>query len=89
MIVRAFPNGLEEDDYFPLRATLYDEMPHRNIAEVVSEASGKSYAEVLNDVYKVGSQKGVDSHVEVKGEDLERVRNLLAQNGYDEWLAEE
>jgi hypothetical protein len=89
MIVRAFPNGLGEGDYFPLIAAVYDEMSHRNIAEVVSVVSGKSSAEVLNDIYKVGSQKGIDNHVEVPREELERVKNLLVPHGYDEWLAEE
>jgi hypothetical protein len=89
MLVKAFPHGLEEGDYFPLIAVLYDEMSQRNLAEVVSEISGKFYSEVLNDVYKVGSQKGIEGHVEVAREELERVKSLLVPHGYLEWLAEE
>jgi hypothetical protein len=88
MLVNAFPNGMEEGNYFPLIAILYEGMSHRSLAEVVSAITETSYSEVLNDVYKVGSQKDIEGHVEVTLDELERVKRLLLPYGYDKWLEE-
>jgi len=59
MIECAFPDGIDSQSYFPLLALLYYEMSDfsevRNLARVVAECTGKNYAVVLNDLYRVKS----------------------------------
>ena len=45
----AFPDGISDDEYFPLLAILHPEMSFRTLAEVLSHLTDKPYIEVLND----------------------------------------
>ena len=82
LIQCAFPNGIETQDYLPLLALLYDEMSDRNLAEIVVHYTGRHYAVVLNDVYRV-----VTTDVP-KAETIDKVKQRLLVCGYEEWLKE-
>ncbi|MDB9510259.1 DUF3349 domain-containing protein [Kamptonema animale CS-326] len=79
LIGRAFPNGINQEDYLPLLALLYEQMSDRNLAEVIAYYTGKDYYIVLNDVYSVQS-----SDVPIS-----KVKERLLACGYDDWLQEE
>ncbi|AVH70133.1 DUF3349 domain-containing protein [Nostoc sp. 'Lobaria pulmonaria (5183) cyanobiont'] len=82
LIQCAFPNGIETQDYLPLLALLYDQMSDRNLAEIVVHYTGRHYAVVLNDVYRV-----VTTDVP-KAETIDKVKQRLLVCGYQEWLKE-
>jgi Protein of unknown function (DUF3349) len=82
LIQRAFPDGVKQDDYFPLLALLYDEISDRNLAEVMAHCTGKDYSIVLNDVYAVGSTDAPDT------EAIAKLKEHLLACGYAEWLEE-
>ena len=63
-------------------ALLYDEMSDRNLAEIVVHYTGRHYAVVLNDVYRV-----VTTDVP-KAETIDKVKQRLLVCGYEEWLKE-
>jgi hypothetical protein len=84
LIQCAFPHGIDNQMYFPLLRILYEHMSDRNLAQVISEYSGKDYYGVLNDIYGVGElgtvlPEGIDS---VK-------QKLMNCNYYENWLAGE
>jgi hypothetical protein len=81
MIKCAFPNGIESSAYLPLLAILYDELSDRNLAEVIAYYTGKDYAVVLNDIYRVQS-------TEMSGEAIAKVKLRLLSCGYEDWLKE-
>jgi len=82
LIQCAFPNGIETQDYLPLLALFYDEMSDRNLAEIVAYYTGRHYAVVLNDVYRV-----VTTDLP-KAEAIDKVKQRLLVCGYEEWLKE-
>lgn len=83
MLKAAFPNGLSEEEYFPLIHYLYEGMSDRQLAQVVSLLVGKEdYLTTLNDVYKVHSLDG-----SLKSN--KSVYDKLVANGYEEWLEEQ
>ncbi|MEG3848973.1 DUF3349 domain-containing protein [Microcoleus sp. herbarium19] len=82
LIQRAFPDGIKEEDYFPLLALLYDEISDRNLAEVMAHSTGKDYSIVLNDVYSVGSTYAPDAKA------IAKLKKHLLGCGYAEWLEE-
>lgn len=82
LIQRAFPDGVKQEDYFPLLALLYSEMSDRNLAEVMAHSTGKDYDLVLNDVYGVGSTDTPDA------EAIAKLKDHLLACGYAEWLEE-
>lgn len=82
LIERAFPDGVQEEDYFPLLALLYGEMSDRNLAEVMARCTGKDYYLVLNDVYAIGSTDARDT------EAIAKLKEHLLGCGYAEWLEE-
>ncbi len=82
LIQCAFPNGIETQDYLPLLALLYDQMSDRNLAEIVVDYTGRHYAVVLNDVYRV-----VTTDVP-KAETIDKVKQRLLVCGYEEWFKE-
>lgn len=83
MIERAFPDGIDSQSYFPLLALLYDEMSDRNLARVVAECTGKNYAVVINDLYRVKSTDVPDEPA------IAFVKERLLACGYSEWLKED
>lgn len=76
----AFPQGIEEKEYFPLLSVLYEQMSDRSLAQVIAEFTGREYAAVLNDVYQVGM---VESSYAV-----EEIKQKLIHCGYENWLLE-
>lgn len=83
LLKNAFPEGVDSENYFPLLATLYNEMSDRNLAQTVAYYTGKDYGQVLNDVYRVASTNIV------KPEAIEKVKQRLRPFGYEDWLKEE
>jgi diketogulonate reductase-like aldo/keto reductase len=82
MIKRAFPNGIEPEAYLPLLAILDDELSDRNLAQIMAHYTGKDYATVLNDVYRITS-----TAIPIP-EAIAKVKQRLLVCGYEEWLHE-
>ena len=83
LLKKAFPNGMEDDLYFPLLNILEPELSDRNLATVISNFSGKEYHIVLNDIYKVKAQSFENDLV------LDIVQSLLDVAGFQQWLEED
>jgi len=81
MLSRAFPSGIDADDYRPLLGVLYDEMSHRQLADLIHHLTGKHQVEALNDVWGVGADPPVTP-------EIERIRQRLRPFGYEDWLRE-
>lgn len=75
----AFPQGIEEKEYFPLLSVLYEQMSDRSLAQVIAEFTGREYSAVLNDVYQVGMEGSFGG---------EEVKQRLIRCGYEKWLLE-
>jgi hypothetical protein len=82
MLQLSFPNGVSEDMYLPLLRLLYDELSDRNLAESVAIAFGGKSKSILNDVYKC-------ANVELDSPVIKKVKEMLVENGYDDWLNED
>ena len=82
MLIRAFPNGINEELYWIVLYLLYDYIADENLSIVMSFFSGKSLATVSNDIYGVCQMK-FDYKL------LEEVKNKLDANGFDEWKKED
>ena len=82
MLTRTFPDRVSEGYYWAILYLLYDYLADENLAIVMSAFSGKSSAEVANDVLGV-CQMTFDSKL------LEEVKNKLDANGFEEWKKEE
>ncbi|NWL90476.1 DUF3349 domain-containing protein [Paenibacillus sp. 79R4] len=83
MLKHAFPNGIGNDDYFPLMSLLYEYMSDRNLAEVISSITGKDIAITLNDI-----QKSVSVNLS-SDEVIQNIRKKLLPYGFEEWTEEE
>lgn len=83
MIKAAFPNGIENTDYFPLLFLLYEHMSDRNLGEVISAITGKDVAITVNDI-----QKSVSVNLP-SDEARKNIRNKLLSYGFEEWTKEE
>ena len=83
LIEYAFPQGIEEHNYFPLLSLLYEYMSDRSLAQVIAEYTGKDYYVVLNEVYRIGEMETFSSNVN------DSIRNKLMDCGYEKWLSEE
>ncbi|QZZ20446.1 DUF3349 domain-containing protein [Leptothermofonsia sichuanensis E412] len=81
----ASPEGIEEQEYFPLLPILYEQMSDRSLAQVIAEFTGKEYPTFLNDVYRVGAAGVLSSVVE---EVLDSVKQKLIYCDYEKWLLE-
>lgn len=79
----AFPQGISEEFYLPLLSILYEELSDRNLAQVISEFTGRDYHVVLNDVYRIASTPKFSSEL------IEAVQQRLVGCNYEEWLAGE
>src|SRR5947209_16695063 len=82
LLQRTFPQGLPEEDYFPVLSILGEQMSNRSLASVISHFTGFDYAIVFNDVLRAQSTDVP------RPEDRERVKRCLLDCGYAEWLAE-
>ncbi|MFD1261760.1 DUF3349 domain-containing protein [Entomomonas asaccharolytica] len=60
MLNEAYPNGIQEKDYFVILALLYDYFSDRNLAELISYITNKDPDLVLNDIYASVSTKKPD-----------------------------
>jgi hypothetical protein len=80
----AFPQGIEDEEYFPLLSILYEQMSDRSLAQVIAEFTEREYPAVLNDVYRVGSPEMIPSVEEV----LDSVKQKLIRCDYEKWLLE-
>lgn len=83
LLQRAFPNGIDEQEYLPLLAILYKHMSDRSLAQVIAEYSGRDYYVVLNDVYQVGATQAQLSDA------AEHIKQKLMACDYEKWLADE
>lgn len=82
MLKCAFPNGVEQEDFLPLLFILNESMSFRQEARVVGELIGKSYMDLLNNIYFVASKSYTPESA-----DIERVKQKLLPCGYREWLS--
>lgn len=82
----AFPQGIEEQEYFPLLTILYEEMSDRSLAQVIADFTGKGYPAVLNDVYRVGAAEAFSSSAVEEVRDS--VKQKLIRCDYEKWLLE-
>jgi predicted RNase H-like HicB family nuclease len=80
LLKSAYPFGIPSKAYLPLLRLLYEDMSDRNLAWVVGKLIGKADTQVLNDIYKAATL------VEFKAPEVEHVRTVLAQHGYERWL---
>ncbi|MBZ0296252.1 MAG: DUF3349 domain-containing protein [Anaerolineae bacterium] len=83
MLKCAFPDKVSTDDYIALMAILHSEMSFRNIADVLSAITQKSYGEVYNDV--CGFQPSDVAHQV----DIKSVKKRLISCGFEAWLQED
>lgn len=83
LIQCAFPQGIEEHNYFPLLSLLCEHMSDRSLAQVIAEYTGKNFYVVLNQVYQVREMETFSANVN------ESIIKKLMDCGYDKWLSKE
>ncbi len=83
MLISAFPNKICTEDYYPLLALLYNHMADENLAKVVSKVADLPFSVVYNDMLKSVTVQKPSS------DELERVKNILLQFGFEQWENEE
>ncbi|MBW4603191.1 MAG: DUF3349 domain-containing protein [Calothrix sp. FI2-JRJ7] len=83
LIKCAFPQGIEEHNYFPLLSLLYEHMSDRSLAQVIAEYTGKNYYIALNEVYRVGEMETSSSNIK------DSIIKKFMDCGYEKWLSEE
>jgi hypothetical protein len=76
----AFPDGISEEEYWPVLALLHQVMSHRTLARVLSIIADKMYIEVYNDA----SGFGLDPLPHP--DEIEKVRQKLNPCGFEEWF---
>ena len=82
LIRKAFPDGISDEDYAFVLRLFYDHLSDRNLADVISLTTGREPATTLNDIYRSASIPESDR-------DLERVRSVLYEHGFEAWLDED
>lgn len=82
MIIRAFPDGIDEETYFSIIYLLYDYFSDENLSLLLSYCISKERAVILNDIYGV-------FYFHLKRETLDRIREKLVKNGLQEIMDEE
>jgi hypothetical protein len=84
MLVGAFPGGIDERSYRPvihlLRSRERPVETARSVATMLALYSGHPYGLFLNDIHGVDADKP-------GAEEVERVRSMLREYGYDKWNA--
>lgn len=76
----AFPNGLDEEEYFPLLHVLLGDMTIRAASWLVGILLSKHYMDIYNDALYAKSSYVPDSTV------VESLTKRLEECGYSEWL---
>ena len=79
LLKKTFPNGISEEDYYPLLDLLYEDFSDRQLAELIGWFKGNNSIEILNDIYKSQSNK------KPKPEAVTRIKKQMQKHGYDEW----
>ncbi|WP_375538956.1 DUF3349 domain-containing protein [Pseudomonas frederiksbergensis] len=65
MLNKAYPDGINERDYFPILALLYEFFSDRNLANLISNITKKDPDLVLNDIYaSVSTKKPSDTEIQ-------------------------
>jgi Protein of unknown function (DUF3349). len=81
MIKTAFPDGINQGQYFSLLYLLYDHMCDENLSIVMSHISGENIATVTNDIWGV-NQRLIDNDC------LLDTKDRLLKAGYALWINE-
>ena len=81
MIEKAFPCGMDENQYFALLYSLYEYMSDENLSIAVSIITGKNVATITNDIYKVVQTSGF-------GINLAETQMRLRESGFAKWVEE-
>src|SRR5688500_7343361 len=76
-----FPDGLQEEEYFPLLFLLTQEMSLRTASAFVGGLLGMSYVEIYNDASGARNSKP-------NPKIIERLKHRLEECGYHQWLDE-
>ncbi|MEN6314697.1 MAG: hypothetical protein ABFD25_10660 [Clostridiaceae bacterium] len=79
MLTDAFPNGIEDNEYFPLLGCLYHFMCDENLAKVIAKFTKKDYAFALNDVYRSASTDKPSK------DEIDGIKTKLSHFGFDDW----
>lgn len=79
LLKKSFPTGLKENEYLAVIQLLYDGMSDRNLAEVLSFVTGRSYESCYNDICGV-------FHRTLEVSVYEFTKNRLYENGYADWI---
>ncbi|WP_189072729.1 DUF3349 domain-containing protein [Deinococcus sedimenti] len=74
-----FPDGIPEQQYHALLAVLDPEFSDRQLARLIAHVTGRDYAYVLNDLYRIQATLPADL-------DLEPVRQHLNNQGFPDAL---
>ena len=86
MVRAAFPEGINDDNYYPLLFLLSEGMGQRGLARFMAALTGNPISRVYNDV--LGVQSPVPAYKPAP-ERIEELKRRLQAHGYDEWVAEE
>ncbi|MEO8608283.1 MAG: DUF3349 domain-containing protein [Chloroflexota bacterium] len=79
----AFPNGLLDEEYFPLLYILRNDMSIRAASSFVGMLLGKQYMEIYNDALGVNNKTLLpDSEI------VAQLKQRLIDCGYEMWLHE-
>jgi hypothetical protein len=84
LIVRAFPDGISDEDYFPLLAVFEPtEISARNLGAVLEAIDGRNYSlHYYNLLHELPYRKP-------RRADIDRVRAKLESVGFAAWLKED
>ena len=83
MLTTAFPQGVAGEEYFATIALPYDYMSDRCLSEVMALHLGVSAGLVYNDIAKVASRAVIPPP-----EVVARLRTILTDAGYEDWIRE-
>lgn len=76
----AFPDGLPDEEYWPVLSLLHPSMSFRSIAKVLSALTDKDYIEVYNDASGFGLDPPPSPDI------VQKVKHKMDTCGYKEWL---
>ena len=85
-IVRdAYPDGMPEENYFPLIQILGKKLPEGPLTELISFLFQREFHVVANDVLKVHASPRAPYSVKPELQQVERVRDKLLSWGLYDW----
>lgn len=76
----AFPEGVSDEEYWPVLSILHQVMSFWTIADVLSVLSNKDRSEVYNDASGFGLDPAPPTT------EVEKVKHKLNTCGYEEWF---